>query len=202
MDSITLYSTPIWKSEYPNFGEKKEDFLKILTDFRNKNQTIEPAKSNVFGYQSPPTLHFVEELRLIFEYVCQMGFKAVDDLDFVDCDIFLTSAWLNVNDSRQCMNNEHVHSDTFSGVFYLKAPEGSGKLVIQNPSMNRMWQGTTLVEQKNEVTAQSVKIEPEEGTIILFPSYLSHSVETNDHDDERISISFNIIALPKGQMKF
>jgi len=31
------------------------------------------------------------------------------------------SAWLNINDTRQCMN------DVFSSVFYLKAPEESGK---------------------------------------------------------------------------
>ena len=52
--------------------------------------------------------------------------------------------------------------------------------------------------KKNQFTGESIRIEPLEGNIILFPSYLPHSVETNNHDEERISISFNIIALPKG----
>ncbi|NBW70846.1 MAG: hypothetical protein EBR32_05505, partial [Bacteroidetes bacterium] len=46
-----------------------------------------------------------------------------------------------------------------------------------------------------------IKIEPEEGSIVIFPSYLPHLVEPNNHDDERISISFNVIALPKGVMQ-
>jgi ectoine hydroxylase-related dioxygenase (phytanoyl-CoA dioxygenase family) len=43
-----------------------------------------------------------------------------------------------------------------------------------------------------------LKIEPEEGSLIIFPSYLPHSVEPNKHDEERISISFNVLALPVG----
>jgi uncharacterized protein (TIGR02466 family) len=115
--------------------------------------------------------------------------------------IALTSAWLNINDTRQCMNSEHVHGDVFSGVFYIKAPEESGKLVLQNPAINRMWNGCALTSQKNQFTGESIRIEPVEGNIILFPSYLPHSVETNNHDDERISISFNIAAMPSAQFE-
>lgn len=198
MDLMQIYSVPVWQSTYPEFEEHKELFLDVVKEYKEKNKTKEIPRSNVFGYQSPNTLHNVEELRPLFEYICYISFKAVADLDFIDCDIAITSAWLNVNDSRQCMNGEHVHDDVFSGVFYLKTPEGSGKLSIVNPAINRMWQGCRLTSQKNQFTAESIRIEPEEGNIILFPSYIPHSVETNDHDDERISISFNVIALPKG----
>jgi uncharacterized protein (TIGR02466 family) len=129
-----------------------------------------------------------------------MAYKAIADLDFIDCDIAMTEAWLNINDSRQCMNTEHVHGDVFSGVFYVQTPEGSGKLSIANPGINRMWGGCQLASLKNQFTGETIRIEPVEGNIILFPSYVPHSVETNDHDEERISISFNIIALPKGSI--
>jgi ectoine hydroxylase-related dioxygenase (phytanoyl-CoA dioxygenase family) len=33
---------------------------------------------------------------------------------------------------------------------------------------------------------------PEEGDLLIFPSYLHHSVEENLSEDERIVISFNI----------
>jgi uncharacterized protein (TIGR02466 family) len=131
-----------------------------------------------------------------------MAFKAVSDLDFIDCDIALTEAWLNVNDSRQCMNREHVHGDVFSGVFYLHVPEKSGKLILQNHGINKMWDGCKLAQQKNQFTGESISVEPVEGNILLFPSYLPHSVETNNHDEERISISFNLIALPKGSIAY
>ena len=200
MNLMPIYSVPLWQSEYPEFDEHKEIFLNVARTYKDQNPSVQ--KSNIAGYHSPETLQGVEELRPLFEYLCQLGFKAVGDLDFVDCDIALTSAWLNINDTRQCMNGEHVHGDVFSGVFYLQAPEESGKLVLQNPAINRMWNGCALTAQKNQFTGESIRIEPVEGNIILFPSYLPHSVETNNHDEERISISFNLIALPKGTIAY
>lgn len=197
---MPIYSVPLWQSEFPEFEEHKELFLSVVKEYKAQNPTKETPRSNVAGYQSPSTIQGEEELRPLFEYICQMAYKAVADLDFIDCDIALTEAWLNVNDSRQCMNTEHIHGEVFSGVFYLQAPEGSGKLSIVNPGINKMWKGCELVSQKNQFTGESIRIEPIEGNIILFPAYLPHSVETNDHDEERISISFNIIALRKGSM--
>ena len=98
------------------------------------------------------------------------------------------------------MNSEHVHGEILSGVFYLKAPPESGKLVLSNPGLNRLWGGCSLVKEKNQFTGEMMRIEPEEGSILLFPSCIPHSVETNSHDDERISISFNLMVLPEGQI--
>mgnify|MGYP001266475319 FL=1 len=202
MDLIPIYSVPLWQSEYPDFDEHKEIFFSAVKEYKEKNPTKEKPLSNIAGYQSPNTLHHVQELRPLFEYICQMGFKACADMDFIDCDVALTSAWLNINDNRQCMNVEHVHGDVFSGVFYLSAPQESGKLCVVNPGLNRLWQGLELVNQKNQFTGETIKLEPDDGNIILFPSYLPHYVETNNHDEERISISFNLIALPKGSINY
>jgi len=200
MNLMPIYSVPLWQSEYPEFEEHKEIFLNAIRTYKEENPSAN--RSNVAGYQSPDTLHSVKELNPLFEYLCQMGFKACADLDFIDCDVALTSAWVNINDSRQCMNLQHVHADVFSGVFYLQAPEESGKLVISNPSINQMWDGCHLTSQKNQFTGETIRVEPVEGNILLFPSYLPHSVETNNHDEERISISFNLIALPKGSIEY
>lgn len=200
MNLLPIYSVPFWQSEYPEFEEHKEIFLDVIKKYKEENPSVK--KSNIAGYHSPETLQQIPELRLLFEYICQMAFKAVADLDFIDCDIALTSAWVNINDTRQCMNSEHIHDQVFSGVFYLKAPDESGKLVLQNPAINRMWKGCDLTTNKNQFTGESIRIEPVEGNILLFPSYLPHSVETNNHDEERISISFNIIALPKGSIEY
>jgi len=202
MNLMPIYSVPFWQSEYPEFEQSRENFLKAVKAYKEQNPSKEPPRSNISGYQSPGTLHFISELAPLFEYICQMGFRACADLDFVDCDIALTSAWLNVNDSRQCMNGEHTHTHIFSGVFYLQVPEESGKLVLKNEALNPMWDGCSLISHKNQFTAERILIEPEEGNILLFPSYLPHSVTTNNHDEERISISFNLIALPKGSVEY
>jgi len=196
MNLTTIYSTPIWQTEYPEFEEQKEIILDVCKRYRKENPEPD-RKSNIGGYQSPRFLHAKEELAPLFNYISAVANSAAEDLNFVERDIFITNSWVNFNDTRQAMNAQHVHGDVFSGVFYLKVPEDSGKLCVINPGINLMWMGCNLTNEKNQFTAESVKIEPEEGQIILWPSYLPHSVETNDHDDERISISFNVIMLPK-----
>jgi uncharacterized protein (TIGR02466 family) len=127
-----------------------------------------------------------------------MAKQACKDLNFVDCDVYVTTAWSNFNDNRSCMNVEHVHGETFSGCFYLQIPPQSGKLVILNEGINRMWQGCGLTKEKNGYTVETIHLQPREGQILLWPSYIPHSVTTNSHDLERISVAFNVIAVPVG----
>ena len=46
--------------------------------------------------------------------------------------------------------------------------------------------------KKTEFSANIQKIEPKEGNLLLFPSYLWHSVETNNSDEDRVIVSFNV----------
>jgi len=200
MNIVQIYSTPMWESQLPEFSTHKESLLKCVESFRKQNpEGI--SKSNINGYQSPMTLTKEPEMGPLFEYVAQMGMKAMFDLQFVNCDVYISAAWVNFNEGRNQYNSEHVHQDTFSGVFYLQVPEKSGKLSLTNPGMNPLWQGAMLVDKKNKFNADRLRIEPVEGHIFLWPSYLSHAVEPNDHDETRISISFNVICIPKEQVE-
>jgi uncharacterized protein (TIGR02466 family) len=195
MNIIQIFSTPVWNSYLPDFPTYRQEFLDCVKEFRKNNEGI--SKSNINGYQSPMFLTREPALQPLFEYVCQIGLKAIFDLQLVDCDVYLTAAWVNFNESRNHYNAEHIHQDTFSGVFYLQIPEKSGKLSLTNPGLNPLWQGAMLTDKKNKFNADRIRIDPEEGQIFVWPSYLSHAVEPNEHDETRISISFNIICVPK-----
>ena len=199
MNLLSVYTTPIWESTYPEFSEHKSLFLDVVKKYKEENPSEED--SNIFGYQSPKTLQTIPELSPLYQYVCEMAFKAIVDLEFIDCDIALTSAWLNVNDTKQCMNGEHIYDDVFTGVFHLHIPEKSGPMVIKNQAINPMWKGCKLRSNKNQLNAETIRLNPGEGGIVLLPAYLPYYVEPNDHDEERITISFNIIALPKGTIQ-
>jgi uncharacterized protein (TIGR02466 family) len=195
MNLVQIYSTPMWESQLPEFSIHKESFLKCVQDFRQKNpEGI--LKSNINGYQSPMSLTKELEMGPLFEYIAQMSMKAAFDLQFVNCEVYVSASWVNFNVGRNQYNAEHIHQDTFSGVFYLQVPEKSGKLSLTNPGMNPLWQGAMLVDKKNKFNGERIRIEPTEGQIFLWPSYLSHAVEPNDHDETRISISFNVICIP------
>ena len=50
----------------------------------------------------------------------------------------------------------------------------------------------TVEDAGNFLNAELINIKPKEGLLVLFPSYLYHSVEENLSNDERIVISFNL----------
>ena len=52
------------------------------------------------------------------------------------------------------------------------------------------WQSGQALHQN----ADQVVIKAHDGTLLIFPSYLEHSVDTNTNDEERISISFNVMS--------
>ena len=42
-------------------------------------------------------------------------------------------------------------------------------------------------------TSSTWSYPPQEGRLILFPAWLSHGVRENETDEDRISISFNLV---------
>jgi uncharacterized protein (TIGR02466 family) len=192
MEQITIFSIPIWEADFFEFENYKDKFLNSVKEYRKENPEG-CNESNLNGYQSPKFLHSKEDLRYLFEYICGVANKASNELNFVKNSIYITSSWVNFNENRECMNSPHTHGDVFSGVFYLQVPRGSGKLCFINPAINSMWKGKELVEEKSKFTSEILKIEPQEGQLIIWPSYVQHYVEPNIHDDARISISFQIV---------
>ena len=191
MTAVTsLFSVPIWKDAFPNFENLKETFIKSVKDFAKDNPVSE-HKSNQWGYQSPKDLHRLPELAPLFNYVTKMAYNAAESIS-LQKNFAIMEAWANINSSRQCMNHQHTHGGVFSGIFYLKVPEESGQLFLVNPAINPSWQGASLVEKPTQYTSESIFVNPKEGSIIIWPSYLPHAVGTNNHDEERISIAFNL----------
>ena len=188
---LTPFAIPIWQETLPNFAIKKDRLLRAVDNFVANNPSSE-NKSNYRGYQSPPMAQTVPEFAELFDFICAMTVKAATDAGLQYKNI-TAIGWVNINNTRQAMNRQHIHDDVFSGICYINAPEGSGKLSIVNPGMNCMWKGFNLPKTSNQYNTDAVTFVPIEGNFLLWPSYLPHSVDTNDHDDVRISIAFNIL---------
>ena len=117
----------------------------------------------------------------LWQYQEQLGLKEPMKLDMID-------SWYNIYSQGGYMS-EHEHPGTMiSGVYYHRAePECGGSLWFRNPNFSQrlnLWPSNLLEEYlEAEVPAQT-------GRLVLFPSWLSHSVGTVN--TEKISISFNL----------
>ena len=86
-------------------------------------------------------------------------------------------------------NREHTHTNSFiSGTVYFQA-EGTG--TIEFMPYNYVYR--TMLPQWPYYG--SATYEPQDGDILLFPSYLLHKVERNTSEFERVNISFNVIPM-------
>ena len=102
----------------------------------------------------------------------------------------ILDAWLNVyakGDSQEL----HIHQNSvFSGIYYIKAPEGCADVQFQSPMVDTMI--SPPVFETTELNSTAAYIPAQEGRMILFRSHLRHAVLQNETDGDRISLAFNL----------
>ena len=102
----------------------------------------------------------------------------------------LTECWLNIY-GKGHSQDVHCHpNNVFSGIYYPKAPKGCGHLVFHSNLGGMMLEPPVI-----ENTASNVplfRVEPKPGRMVIFRSWLRHSVLPTDIEDDRISIAFNV----------
>lgn len=80
----------------------------------------------------------------------------------------------------------HNHGDTtISGVYYFKTNTKDGNIYFLNPN-------TSLMTSYYANPDDYVEYPPAPGLFILFPGWLYHGVRSNDTEENRISVSFNV----------
>lgn len=98
--------------------------------------------------------------------------------------------WLNISDSDN-FQEFHTHNDsTISAVYYISAPPSAGKIVFEDPKEPDMLP-LKNISQRNDLSFVKVGYQPVEGMLIIFRSYLRHSVLRSSMKDLRISAAFN-----------
>ena len=144
------------------------------------------------GWQSEQTLHGREELGQLAACV---GNAAKSILRFLRvgyeaCEI--TGCWATVL-ATGAAHKAHSHPNNFlSGVYYVRTRPGSDAINFHDPRT----QAGVIRPPVVELTAQNtdqVVVRVTNGTLLMFPSYLEHSVDANASEEERISVSFNVM---------
>ncbi len=99
-------------------------------------------------------------------------------------------AWFNVSRHGNYQEFHSHNNNVFSAVYYISAPEGSGKLVFEDPKEPDMC-GLKKLPEKNLLSFTRVGYTPVERTLIIFRSYLRHLVEPGTNTEPRISVAIN-----------
>lgn len=102
-------------------------------------------------------------------------------------------AWANVN-GPGAGNSPHIHGGNYwSAVYYVKVGDGEGgRLRLHDPRLPALRMHSPVLRFTDAGPEVTYTLRPKAGQMLLFPAWLSHSVEAWDGPGERISIAMNI----------
>lgn len=103
----------------------------------------------------------------------------------------LDAIWVNVL-GEGGHHSGHIHpGSVISGTYYVRVPEGAGRIKFEDPRLAMMMAAPQLVEEAPEAARRFVYVTPAEGTCLLWESWLRHEVVPGASEEARISVSFN-----------
>lgn len=197
---LHLFSVPLMTYVWPDSAALNEQLRSRILAIAKHQPSIQAT--NVGGWHSPNgQLEFLEELREpLFQRMLLMANEAtgryISERALPSLSVrwsFL--AWANVSQAGD-FNHMHTHPGmTWSGVYYVDAGESPGQrdsavLRFMDPSPAS---AASFLPFRARVNPE---IQPVAGLMLLFPSYLPHSVPPHRGSRPRISIAFNFRSEP------
>ena len=189
-DVIPMFPTLVWKIELnPQLRDAiGAQALAALARMRLDLPALAPGH----GWQSVQTLHLLEDYRELVSCVHRVVPGILRFLRIGYDAYQITACWATVL-PRGAAHKMHQHPNTFlSGVYYLRTHSGANTINFHDPRNQTGIIRPPVVELTAENTDQIV-VRVKDGTMLVFPAYLQHSVDASASDKERISISFNIM---------
>ena len=187
-----LFSTPIWTTlltDYKKINKIMFEYIKQLQKENPKGIT----KSNLLGWHSKDFNLDGEQPRYFINMISQSLNESFNDMgwDVKNQEVKVTSMWSVIN-KKNASNARHIHSNNYiSSAYYVKTSKKSGDIIFHDPRSVTTFRYPKISEH-NTLNSNVFTIQPKEGLLVLFPSYLYHSVDINRSEEERIVISFNI----------
>ena len=187
-----LFPTPVWTLELENFKSVNEDMYNYI-----KNEQASDSsginKSNIKGWHSKDFDLDHSEPKKFIKFISSSIEQVMTDMNW-DKEkqvVKINNMWAIINTGGSS-NAQHQHGNSnISGAYYVRAPKNSGDIVFYDPRPAPVYFHPNA-KSPNLLNAQVNSVSPKEGVLVLFPSYLDHSVNENLSNEERIVISFNI----------
>ena len=187
-----FFPTPVWAIQLENYKLVNEEMFNYV----KKQQKVDGVginKSNIKGWHSKDFNLSEKEPQNFISFISSSIEQVMIDMNWdKEKQIAkIDNMWAIVNIGGSA-NLRHQHGNsTISGAYYVRAPKNCGDIVFYDPRPAPVYSYPNA-KQPNSLNAQVNAISPKEGALVLFPSYLDHSVNENLSKNERIVISFNI----------
>jgi uncharacterized protein (TIGR02466 family) len=187
---LPLFPTLVWKSQLS--PETHEPLNRKILE-KLDELTAGEAPLQVGGmWQTDQLFHKaadMEDLEQIFRGTSQ---GVLDSLKVGYAKFEITGCWANIS-APAAPHKMHTHPNNYlSGVYYVKTQPQADAIVFHDPKPQISIISPPPLEVSS-ATAGKVRVQVDPGTLLVFPSWLQHSVDPNMSADTRVSIAFNIM---------
>jgi len=199
-----LFSAPLLRFPWKDCKDLNESLKKLILE----KQELFPSErmSNTGGWQSPKTLHTWEApcirqlINNINIAVLHLITECLGEENTNSLGTWNIAAWANINEEGD-YNMIHNHSGgVWSGVYYVDAgtPDPahpfSGILTFHSPTLASLTlDNLRAPQQLRHLFRSEYSMIPKNGLMLLFPSWLAHSVHPYFGSTPRISISWDVM---------
>jgi uncharacterized protein (TIGR02466 family) len=182
MQQMWLFPTVVSVSKFPDHAT-----LAPRLNARIRALVADQAKK-----QTSDRLHEDPEFLPLVEFIIAQVTERLEYFRYTQQDFFITSCWGNLHRRGDAIG-WHRHPNSFiSGVYYAEVPEPCSELLFNDPRKAELVFDVATSEN-TQWNMPVYPFAPAAGTMLLFPSWLEHTVVPNPGDGERISISFNVM---------
>ena len=185
-----IFQTPIYRTELTqDFSKKQLSFIdnnKLQSQnekkTRNKSGNITSSNKNILD--QPVFKNIKQELELIIEDYVEKIIVPSNNIT-----PYITQSWLNYTEPGQ-FHHTHAHANSLvSGVLYFNCHETLDKITFYSHRYDIIKPETRTF---NHFNSESWWFGVKTKEVILFPSSLTHGVDTKEGDNTRISLAFNV----------
>ena len=143
-------------------------------------------------WQTDQVLHELPEFSGFCRFVEAAATGALEFMNVRHEGFVISGCWANVSPPG-AGHFGHTHPNNYlSGVYYVRTPPGANSITFHDPRIQ-----TNIIaphfNKTDQHNSSSATVPVQEGRMILFPSWLLHSVLPSQSSEERMSISFNIM---------
>lgn len=186
-DVLSLFPTFVWETRLaPKIWRRLNGRIKDHLD------GLIPDLDAGQSWQSSHDLHRLTGLDELAQCINSTAAGVLEFLKIEHRDLEITACWATVNAPGRG-HVAHAHPNSyFSGVYYVQTQAGADTINFHDPR-SQVGVIRPPVTELIAANADQALVRVSEGTLLLFPSWLQHSVDTNSSDRNRISISFNLM---------
>ena len=187
---LSIFPTCAWKIQLTSGFRQRVNskILQAINEIKPDLAEISPGGS----WQSAQDLHHREQLVDLISCIDSTAQTVLRFLKVAHNEIEITGCWANINASG-ASHAIHSHPNNFlSGIYYVSTHPGADSVNFHDPRAQTGIIRPPVTELTSQNTDQVV-VTVSDGMLLMFPSYLAHSVAPNESDKQRISISFNMM---------